>query len=203
MFLLLFQELFNRYLFTTRSCLLDVSKLCFCFPTFQQGTTHTSVSSAGAAFEMRARWRATNASTPGRSPMNVTAVGRNSASSTSWKPTTVCTQVLWSKSTWQRRCLKRKTPHLLMFGNQRIGNCWVLKLFLDGLPDKVLLSVQMWWYQTWQPNPSPHFLWNNDHQVFFLHFYLCIQFKPTKIQTCWSISELYRGLPLLPAFMLS
>lgn len=144
MFLLFSRVQLER--FATRSC-LQMKWACAPFSlTFQQGTTHTSASSAGAAFEMRARWRATNASTPGRSPMNVTAVGRNSASSTSWKPTTVCTQVLWSKPSCERRCLERETLYLLMLITSGLGTWW-----FDGWPDKVLPSVQTWWYQTWQP----------------------------------------------------
>lgn len=91
-------------------------------PHFQQGTIHLSASSVGAASEMRARWRATNASTPGRSPMNVTAVGRSSASSTSWKPTTVCTQVLRSKQVQPRR----EIAAFIDVDDQRIGKLFVV-----------------------------------------------------------------------------
>ena len=140
------------FAFSQQDLVCRWSKLCSCFSTFQQGTIHLSASSAGAASEMRARWRATNASTPGRSPMNVTAVGRSSASSTSWKPTTVCTQVLRSKQFQPRRGIAA----FIDVDDQRIGKLFVvlrgvmLQIFLDisfclellvwlshGLPDSV------------------------------------------------------------------
>lgn len=62
-------------------------------PLSPQVTTRTSVSSVAAASGTRAHSKATSASTRARSPTSAMAAARSSASSTSWRRTTGCTQV--------------------------------------------------------------------------------------------------------------
>lgn len=121
--------------------------------TLQPGTTRTSASSAGAASATRAPWRATSASTRGRSPTNVTAAARSSASSTSWRPTTACTQVNtceWCRHLCYLRlwCVKEKqngthgTLAIVMLTKSKMATC-VAKMLCPCMMMILLLDLYL------------------------------------------------------------